>query len=266
VTQVTYEITGGASGADSYGFVTNYMSSYGAGSLTSSSNLVEAIGQSTNSNCGLDVNSTQNTYFAATIYQAQLALEEEQAAETAANSKQTTQNVMIIISDGNATAVDNSSFKDMTCSSAGAGTATCPSGTVTLGVGNSNDGTYPNLKGQCGQAITAAQTASADGTWVFTIAYGAISTSYADTSGNGNKGACASDRQVNSSNTYYDVTPCDTMADMATNSTYFYSDNEDAAQGDANCKSGNSVANLNNIAQDIVSKLSESRLVPPDVP
>lgn len=263
VTNVTYEITGGAANSDGYGFLDDYISSYGASSLASGSDLVQAIGASTGCK-GLVPNTTQNTYFAATIYQAQLALEEEQATERVAAPTQTTQNVMIIISDGNANAVNNKSFSDMSCSATGANY--CPAGTVTLGVGNSSDGTYPNLIGQCKQAITAAKAATADGTWVFTIAYGAISTSYAANNNGGNNGACQTDRQLKSTDPYYDIAPCDVMADMASTTSDFYSDNNDSAQGDANCKSGTSTSDLDQIAQDILSKLSESRLVPPDVP
>ena len=51
--------------------------------------------------------------------------------------------------------------------------------------------------------------------------------------------------------------------------SYFYSDYNDAAQGGTGCQasgSNNAITDLNAIASDIVSRFTQSRLVPPDAP
>jgi Flp pilus assembly protein TadG len=251
-TQTTYQIAS---------FTNSYRSSDTATSLTSNSSLVEAIGQS--KGCpGLVVNSTQNTYFASTIYAAQAALIAEQVANPG------TQNAIILLSDGNATAVDNSSWQDMVSGNES-----------TVVVNNTSNGLYPNLQGECGQAVTAAHYAQnytnssgkADGTLFFTIAYGSPSTS---TSGGvtGNQGNCASDQGTGQ---YPNITPCQDMQDMSTgwnatpqNTSYFYSDYY-APGGDSGCQAAgpnNTITSLNDIASSIVGQLSGVRLIPPNTP
>jgi len=264
--QTTYQITPSSdTNADANGFMSDYISGYKASSLTSSSVLVKAIGQS--SGChGLVSNSTQNTYFAATIYQAQAALVAEQTANP--NSK----NAMIILSDGNATAVNNSTFQDMACAATG---GNCPSQTASPGVNNSSDGKYPNLQGECGQAVDAAQSFndpnSLTGTLVFSVAYGAPSSS---TGGGyaGNQGNCSTDIGTGA---HPGITPCQTMADMSSgwdatpqDTSFFFSD-YNAPGGDTGCQASganNAITNLNAIANAIVSRFTQSRLVPPDAP
>ncbi len=250
--QTTYQITG---------FSNDFRTSDAAQSLNSSSNIVNAIGQS--QGCpGVQPNSTQNTYFASTIYQAQAALVAQQQANPG------TANVMIILSDGNATAVSNSYFQDMN-------TQTSPGPAVN----NTSNGIYPNLVGQCGQAVNAALYATnytsggkADGTTVFTIAYG--SPSYSQAGGRyGNQGNCASDIGAGQ---YPNITPCQDMQDMSSgwlatpqNTSHFYSDYFDAAQGDAGCQAAdqnNTITNLNDIAKAVVTQLMEVRLISPNTP
>lgn len=269
--QTTYQITtSSTTNADASGFLTDYIGSYKASSLDSSSALTKALGQSTASGCvgkGLVPNSTQNTYFAATVYQAQAAL----VAEQSLNSK--SRNAMIILSDGNATAVDNSSFQDMACAATG---GHCPTQTASPGVNNSSDGKYPNLQGECGQAVDAAQSFndpnSLTGTEVFTIAYGSPASSTGGGS-SGNGGNCGTDVGTGQ---HSNITPCQTMQQMSSgwdatpqDQSYFYSDWNDAAQGGTGCQasgSNNAITDLNAIASDIVSRFTQSRLVPPDAP
>ena len=241
--QTTYQIAG---------FSNNYRSSDTATSLASTS-LTKAIGAS--SRCsGLAVNDSQNTYFAATMYAAQAALDAEQVANPG------TDNAIILLSDGNATAVNNSYFHDMSTSSESS-----------VGVNNSSDGKYPNLQGQCGQAVDAASAASAAGTLVFTVAYGAPSTS---TGGGryGNGGNCASDRGAGQ---HQNITPCQTMQQISTgwnsakqDTSHFYSDYY-APGGDSGCQAAganNTTTSLSDIAASIVGDLSGVRLIPPNTP
>ena len=118
----------------------DYRSSDKASTLTQTSNVVAAAGGKTNCG-GLQAQGGAGTYYAGVIYAAQ--------AQLAASSAVGTQNVMIILSDGDA--------------SSGNMTST-----------NSN-GTYPSSVKQCQQAVTAAAAATAAGTLVYTVAYGATS-------------------------------------------------------------------------------------------
>jgi hypothetical protein len=93
------------------------------------------------------------TYYAQVIYAAQAALVAEQSSY--ANS----QNVIILLSDGDATATRT----DM------------PGASTTSGV-------YISTLQQCHQAITAAGAAAAAGTRVYTVAYGAESSGCASDS------------------------------------------------------------------------------------
>jgi hypothetical protein len=102
------------------------------GNLNVSSNLVRATGGDASSCAGLQDPGGQGTFYADAIATAQAAL--------AANSRAGVQNVMIVLSDGDATAASVPSTKS---------------------------------KNECHQAITVAQAATTAGTWVYSIAYGA---------------------------------------------------------------------------------------------
>jgi hypothetical protein len=209
------------------------------------------------------------TYYAGALYAAQAALLKEQAARSGS------QNVMIILGDGDSTAPSPSSSPDSnspamptTATQAettyGSQTAlntsafSMPSGYSVAGSGT----TYPSYNGECGQAVTAAQYAAtypssgtANNTLVFTIAYGAL------TSG------CSSDSRTSA---YPGITPCQTLQKMATQvsgdsiSPYFYSDYT-AQGGDAGCQANSSNSGLTAISDiyaAIAAKLSSARLIP----
>jgi len=125
-------------------FSTDYRTSDNATSLNSSSNLVTAVGATSSSAGCVQAIGGQGTYYAQAIYQAQADLVAEQALFP------NTQNVLIILSDGDASATSSHM--------PGASTTT---------------GTYPSTLNQCHQAITAAQAATTAGTRVYTVAYGA---------------------------------------------------------------------------------------------
>lgn len=119
-------------------FSSDYRTSDTATSLNSSSNIVLSSG-GTRSCSGLDVVGGVGTFYAGVIDAAQAALVAAQA------SRPNSQNVMILLSDGDA----NASRTDM----------------------GTGAGTYPYTQ-ECHQAITEAQKATAAGTTVYAVAYG----------------------------------------------------------------------------------------------
>lgn len=124
-------------------FSSDYRTSDSATSLNSGSNLVKAVGGK--SGCtGMQAIGGVGTYYAQAIYKAQAYLAAEQSSYPAS------QNVMIMLGDGNSNAV----------------AAKMPGASTTTGV-------YPSTKQECHQAITAAQAAAAAGTRVYSVAYGA---------------------------------------------------------------------------------------------
>lgn len=119
-------------------FSSDYRTSDSATSLNTGSNLVITAGGGCSS--GVAAPGGQGTFYAGAIDVAQ--------AQLVANSRANTKNVMIILSDGDASA-----------------STTQMGGTVT---------SYPSTQ-QCHQAVTEAQKAAAAGTIVYTVAYGAES-------------------------------------------------------------------------------------------
>ncbi len=146
-----YNCSGGAVQATAYTYPTlpnyqivpfssDYRASTTSTTLTSTSNLVHAAGGK--SGCsGLQNPGGAGTYYAGIIYAAQAALVSAHVSGT--------QDVMILLSDGDA------SSSNMTST-------------------NTN-GTYPSSKQQCHQAVTAAAAATTAGTRVYSVAYGAAS-------------------------------------------------------------------------------------------
>ncbi len=214
----TYQITG-------YG--SNWTSSNSVGgALSSSSTLVNASGGPTGTCAGLDSVGGDGTYYAGAIYAAQSSLV---AAKAAAPGSR---NIMIILSDGDA--------------SASSGKIQNPPGT---NVGHSGN-TYPSLDDQCHQAITAANYATTNGTTVYTIAYGAASS------------GCSTDTGA------YAISPCQAMMQMSsgyvssTNAPHFYSD-ATASQNKGQCTSSNNPnLTLTGIFGNITAQLTKPRLIP----
>jgi hypothetical protein len=217
----TYQITGYASDWSSNNQVN--------GSFVTNSNLVNATGGSTGSNCnGIQAIGGQGTYFAGAIYAAQASL----MAQAYANPG--SKNVMIILSDGDASATSGHMIN----------------GTSGTNVGNAGN-TYPSLQDQCHQAITAAQKATSLGTTVYTIAYGA------GTSG------CSTDTGGLA------ISPCATMQQMSSgyvstsNMPHFYSDSATKTNSGA-CHSQYNL-NLQGIFGSIAAQLTKARLIPNNV-
>ena len=213
--QMTYLDTYGI--GDANGFVSDYRSSDSATSLSTSSDVVQAVGGK--SGCpAINGPGGEGTYYAGVIYAAQAAL----TAEATANSG--SQNVMILVSDGAATAKST----QMAASGQSSRVAT-------------NGGTYPSYNNECAQAITAAQYATAHGTTVYTVAYGSPSS------------GCTTDS--------VDTSPCSTMQQMASSSATFYSDDNQSGTT-SNCPAGKPVSTLNDIFTQIATNLTVSRLIP----
>ena len=94
----------------------------------------------------------ENTYYAGAIYAAQSALTAE------AQLKAGTQNVMILLSDGNATAKENNpggAFRP--------GSNDMVTGSQSTTIATSS-GSYPSWYGQCSQGVDAATYAKSQGT------------------------------------------------------------------------------------------------------
>jgi Flp pilus assembly protein TadG len=90
---------------------------------------------------------------------------------------------------------------------------------------------------QCHEAITAAQSATTSGFWVYSIAYGAAST------------GCSTDSPS--------ITPCAALLAIASDSTKFFADSS------SSCPSGvNSTSGLTNLFQNIGTSLTSARMLP----
>jgi hypothetical protein len=165
-------------------------------------------------NCpGMGAPGGEGTYIAGAVYAAQAAL----IAEKAANPG--TQNVIILLSDGDV----------------GAKSSAMPGASTT-------SGTYPSTVNQCQQLATAAQAATAAGTTVYTVAYGAKSS------------GCSTDKVA--------ITPCQTMQESATSAATFFSDYA-ATGGSSSCvSSARPTTSLNQIFTQIAGDFTTSRLIP----
>lgn len=204
-------------------FMSDYKSSDTATTLNSSSALVKASGAV--ANCGgmapSNYDGVYGTYYAAVLYQAQAALAVEKAANPGS------QNAIIILSDGDSTAPQtNGSY-------------------YVYYNGATKNGTYPSWVGQCGQAVTAAKAATNAGTRVYAVGYGSPPT------------GCASDANAGSNP---NITPCNTMAAMASAPQYFYSDYNQSGSG-STCVASQPVTSLSGIVKAIAADLSTPRLI-----
>jgi len=177
--------------------------------LTTSSNLVKAArGGASGCQQGIAAVGGVGTFYADAVTAAQAAL--------ASSGRPTAQKVIILLSDGDATATASN-----------------------MPAGRANN--------QCHQAITAAQAATAAGTWVYTIAYGAptSATPGSCTGGSGDSPA---------------ISACATLQQMASDPKKFYSDR---SGGSSSCISAaHSITELNQIFQSIGIDASSPRLLP----
>lgn len=200
--------------------VTGYLDDYSKtnlpnGGLNTSSALSIATGASGKSGCsGLQTPGGDGTYYAGAIYAAQSSLVAAQSANPGS------QNALIILTDGAAN-------------------------TTKMTNGKHNGNTYPSLDDQCAQGVTAAQYASAHGTTVYTVAYGA--------SNSGGASQCTTDPTLS---------PCSALQQMASTSGDFYSD-ATASQNSGQCTStSNPNLNLKQIFSQVASQFTVARLIP----
>lgn len=213
-------------------FMSDFKTADTATSLNSASALVKAAGGVPG--CGglapPNYAGVYGTYYAAALYQAQSALLSEQAAFPGS------QNAIIILSDGDSTAPQT--FTEVVSGKTYTYTDYY-AGATGLGI-------YPSWVGQCGQAVRAAAAATAAGTRVFSVAYGSPST------------GCNSDAGAGTSP---NISPCNTMAAMASAPQYFYSDYKQSGSL-STCVSSQPVTSLNGIFAAIAASLSTPRLIP----
>ncbi|MFN7998266.1 MAG: Tad domain-containing protein [Bryobacteraceae bacterium] len=194
-------------------FSSDFRTSDTATSLSSTSKVVAAVGGKSGCNAMKAVGGV-GTYLAQSIYQAQSYLAAEKVLFPTAD------NVMILLSDGDANATSTN-----------------------LPGASTSSGTYPSTRQQCHQAVTAAQTAAAAGTKVYTVAYGATSS------------GCSTDTSPT-------ITPCQTMQQIASSPAYFFSDYT-ATGGSSSCISAaQPITGLNQIFQTILTDLLNVKLIP----
>jgi Flp pilus assembly protein TadG len=194
----------------------DFRSSDTATSLSGTSSIVQAMGGGVNSKgkacSGMGAQGGQGTFFADAIWKAELALE--------ATDKPGMQNVIVVLSDGDA--------------GSGTTSSSCPTNSSQWCTSNES-------KNQCAEAVKAAQAAAARTTWVFSIAYDAVTSS-----------SCSTDNPQ--------ISACTTMTNIASDSTKFYSD---TSSGKGGCPSTQtSLANLVQVFQTIGQTLQQPRLLP----
>ena len=218
-------------------FSNDYKTTDGETTLNIASDLAKAVGYSGTGCNGLGAPGGDGTYYAQAIYAAQAALAAWQTANPGS------QNIMIILSDGDADAcAANSTTPNTSAGACGKSSGQIVATTGTLnGTGTHSTNPsgyenplYPSAIGQCGQAVAAAQYATSQGTMVYTIAF------ESETSG------CATDQTYTTSapsiatftGTKFAGSseawpsggslsgqPCNAIGSMASNVTMFYSDN-----------------------------------------
>ena len=235
--------------------------------LAVASALAEAVGASGSGCTGLSAPGGQGTYYAQVIYAAQAALVTQQTANP------TSKNVLIILSDGDATACASGANttagacnsasnivadNNPSCGSSG-GSCLNGTGTKTSNPSGYQSPTYPSALGECGQAVQAAQLATAAGTVVYTIGFGS-ETSGCTTDATYTTTAGSTDGAEAWPSGPYSRTPCNAIAAMASNVNTFYSDNSGGcpALSPANAN----FSSLAQIFQAIVDNLSTPRMIP----
>jgi hypothetical protein len=235
--------------------------------LAVASALAEAVGASGSGCAGLSAPGGQGTYYAQVIYTAQAALVTQQ------QSNPTSKNVLIILSDGDATSCASGANttaggcnsasnivaeNNPSCAKTG-GSCLNGTGTKTSNPSGYQSPTYPSALGECGQAVQAAQLATAAGTVVYTIGFGSETTgcttdkTYTTTAG-------STDGAEAWPSGPYSGTPCNAIAAMASNVNTFYSDNSGGCPSLSPANAN--FTSLANIFQAIVNGLSTPRMIP----
>lgn len=221
-TTASYQVTG---------FLSDYRTSDSSTSLSTSSNLVAAVG-GTSSCKGLQTPGGLGTFYAGALVAAQELLIYQQGQRTGS------QNAIILLSDGaaNATKMAAGTLAYVGSSSQNR------KGTVAATSGS----TYPSTKQQCQQAVNVAQSITKSGTVIYSVAYGST-TSHSD---------CTTDTGS--------ITPCSAMSSIASNARTFFSDNP-GGKSSGCTSSENPETGLAQIFGAIAGDLTKARLVPNNV-
>jgi Putative Flp pilus-assembly TadE/G-like len=210
--------------------ITPYLSDYRLSDVATTLNPASDLAQATGavSGCGgiipPNFDGQYGTYYAGAIYAAQASL----VAQLAANPG--SKNVIILLSDGNATAPQTED-----------GYPSMPSPA-------NSSGNYPSYSGECGQAVTAAKYATSQGTTVYSVAYGSPSS------------GCTTDSRAGA---YPNITPCETMTDIASSPADFYSDyNQSGSKSICVSASNPNNTSIAGIFAAITGNFSKARLIP----
>lgn len=231
----------------------NYRTSDAVTTLNTSANIVKATAYTGTSCSGVQAPGGAGTFYAQVIYKAQSDLVTAQAAN------KTSQNAMIILSDGDAeasvTITGSGSSKTVSTTS-----QLQPSATNSLNgisINNPTSTTYPSALGECGQAVEAAIAAGNAGTQVITIGYGSPNSS----------GYCTYDasHSYSTPSTWWSSwkagdNPCQALAAMASKAANFYSD--DASGCKATDTTNQQFTKLTQIFQQITNNMTTPRLIP----
>ena len=188
----------------------DYRTSDAAGPLNLNSDLVNCLGS-------LRAETTVNTYYADAILIAQQTL--------LANAKAGDRNVIILLSDGDATATASEMV--------------------------AQQGSPSSPRDQCKQAVINAQNAAMGGTWVYSVGYGIASGGCSSDSGS-YKNACYTMSHIANM-------PGTVPGTYINDPAKFYSDNNGN-----NCRSAANptITNLNSMFQNIAYSLANPRLLP----
>jgi Flp pilus assembly protein TadG len=243
----TYAPTGSSSGTYQItSFMSNYKSGDGTTTLSTTSDLAMAVGAGTTSKgaacSGMAAPGGDGTYYASVIYAAQAALTEQMAAELSANANANPQNIMIILTDGEA----NASSSKMASATTG-GTKLATTNSFPAGGGATSSLTnYPSPYDQCQQAVAAANYAKSQNTTVYAVGYGSESS------------GCTTDTSGPQAN----ITPCQVMSEMASSPSTFYSDYAQSGSSSTCVSTGTSVVGMTDIFTNIADDFLQARLIP----
>lgn len=283
----TYAITYGLGDADGNGFVSDFKTADAMTTLNTASDIVLAIGGKTSCN-GVAAPGGDGTFYAGAIYAATAALAAEQAVNNVPN-------VIILVSDGDASSTSTNSNLSLSCVEGTTNCAPTSCGTstnctpTTGSVANttwscSKSGSTTTCKNssvnKMGSAATCTNstktTCSSLGLAVgaypsiwnqcqqavtaaqYAVSSGIVSRVYAVAYGSETTGCSQDSTATGSSYT----TPCATMAGIASSPNYFYNDPDQSGSGLANCSGSVESGNINDIFEYIAADLSRARLIP----
>ena len=183
-----------------------------------------------------------STFFADAIATAQTALE--------TNGRAKVQKAIVLLSDGDANAHQTITYNEVDGSSNPVYLKDDKGHFIRDRQGNKTQATIDltnmtteKKDNQCHQAIVAAQAATNAGTWVYSIAYGASTSSST---------SCSTD------SSYRTLSACETMRQIASDDTKFFSDK----LGGSCTSQAHSTSELVSIFQNVGTDMTSARLIP----